>query len=235
MKRLTTTIIGETLEVLEIRLSPEQAVLAETGSMLYMSDGIEMRTNISGGLWSGIKRKMSGEKFFVTTFVNTGRDYATVGVASYYPGKIHEIDLKSYGEVFYCQSRCFLCAESSIDISIGFVKKLGAGIFAGSGFVLQKLKGDGQVFVHAGGSVISRELLPGESIRVDTGCLLGFSKTIDYDITLVNGVMNPIFGGEGIFFAKLTGPGTVLLQSLPFSRLAENIGMAMAELAAKGR
>jgi len=231
--RLEYRIIGETLETLEIRLAPGQAVMAETGALLYMGEGIDMRTNISGGLWQGIKRKMSGENYFVTSYVNTSRDYATLGVASYYPGKIQEIDLKLYGNVFYCQSRCFLCAESNIDISIGFVKKIGAGIFAGSGFILQKLSGESQVFVHAGGSVIAKELLPGETLRVDTGCLLGFSKTIDYDISMVTGVLNPIFGGEGIFFAKLTGPGTVLLQSLPFSRLAENIGVAMAALAKK--
>jgi uncharacterized protein (TIGR00266 family) len=233
MPRLDYRIIGETLETLEIRLAPNQSVLAETGALLYMSDGIDMRTNISGGLWQGFKRKMAGEKYFVTSYVNTASDYATIGVASYYPGTIQEIDLHLYGGVFYCQSRCFLCAESSIDISIGFVKKIGAGIFAGNGFILQKLSGDAQVFVHAGGSVIEKELLPGESLRVDTGCLLGFSKTVDYDITMVTGILNPIFGGEGIFFAKLTGPGTVLLQSLPFSRLAENIGVAMAALAKK--
>jgi uncharacterized protein (TIGR00266 family) len=224
---LSYTITGDVLEVVEIMLDPGQGVRAETGTMIYMSDGVRMVTSISGGLFKGLKRKLAGEQFFMTTFVNDGHDRTRVGFGSYYPGKTVPIDLRLYDGAFYCQQRAFLCSDTTVDISMAFVKRLGAGLFGGEGFILQKLVGSGLAFLHAGGAVIRRDLLPGESLRVDTGCLLGFSAGIDYDITLVTGITNPLFGGEGLFLAHLTGPGEVLLQSLPFARLADNIASAL--------
>jgi uncharacterized protein (TIGR00266 family) len=220
-------ILGETIELVEITLDPGQQVRAEAGALIYMSDTIRMSTGISGGLFKGLKRKIAGEQFFMTTFSNTGDDRGVVGFGSYYPGKTVAIDMRMYSGTFFCQQRAFLCSDATVDISMAFVKRIGAGLFGGEGFILQKLVGSGLAFLHAGGTVIRRELLPGESLKVDTGCLLGFSSTIDYDITIVTGITNPLFGGEGFFLAQLTGPGEVLLQSLPFARLADNIASAI--------
>lgn len=228
-------ITGDVIELVEVMLEPGQGVRAETGTMIYMSDGIRMSTTISGGLFKGLKRKLAGEQFFMTTFANEGHDRAMVGFGSYYPGKTVPVDLRMYDGVFYCQQRAFLCAETSVDVSVALVKRLGAGLFGGEGFILQKLTGTGLAFVHAGGAVIRRDLLPGESLKVDSGCLLGFSSTIDYDITIVTGITNPLFGGEGFFLAQLTGPGEVFLQSLPFARLVDNIASAAALNAKKQR
>lgn len=227
--RLDYRISGDTTEIIEVFLKPGESMLAEAGTMLYMTDDIQMSTRISGGLFKGLKRKFAGENFFMTTFRNDGRDKAQVGFGSYYPGKVVPIDLRMFDGTFYCQQRAFICSTDQVEISMAFVKRIGAGLFGGEGFILQKLIGDGIAFLHAGGTIIRKELLPGETMRVDTGCLLGFSQTIDYDITIVNGITNPLFGGEGFFFAQLGGPGEVLLQSLPFSRLADNIASAMSE------
>jgi uncharacterized protein (TIGR00266 family) len=229
------TITGDVTELVEIMLEPGQSVRAETGTMVYMSDGIRMSTTISGGLFKGLKRKLAGEQFFMTTFRNDSDDRAMVGFGSYYPGKTVPVDLGMFSGTFYCQQRAFLCAETTVDISMAFVKRLGAGLFGGEGFILQKLVGSGLAFIHAGGTIIRRDLLPGESIKVDTGCLLGFSATVDYDITIVTGITNPLFGGEGLFLAQLTGPGEVFLQSLPFARLVDNIASSMAMNIKKGK
>jgi uncharacterized protein (TIGR00266 family) len=225
---LNYKITGDTTELVEIMLEPGQGVRAETGTMVYMSDGIRMSTGISGGLFKGLKRKFAGEQFFMTTFHNDSHDRAMVGFGSYYPGKTVAVDLRMYDGTFYCQQRAFLCSETTVDISMAFVKRIGAGLFGGEGFVLQKLVGSGLAFIHAGGTIVRRDLLPGESLKIDTGCLLGFSSTIDYDITIVTGITNPLFGGEGFFLAQLTGPGEVFLQSLPFARLVDNIASAVA-------
>ncbi len=235
LSRLKYNITGHTTEIVEVILEPGEGIHAETGSMVFMTDGITMRTNLGGGLLKGIKRKLAGEHFFISTFENTGNERAVVGVGAYYPGKIVAIDLGQYEGKLYSQQRCFLCAEKSVEVSIGFTKRLGAGLFGGEGFILQKLYGEGMAFLHAGGSIIRKELLAGETLRVDTGCLLAFSSSIDYDITFVTGVMNPLFGGEGLIMARLTGPGEVLMQSLPFSRLADNIHSAITKSGEGGK
>jgi uncharacterized protein (TIGR00266 family) len=230
VQNLEYKISGTSTELVELMLRPGQDIQVQTGAMIYMNDGVIMRTNLGGGILQGIKRRLAGENFFITTFENAHYEKAAVGVGAYYPGQIVPIDLTKFRGNFYSQQRCFLCAETSINISIGFVKRLGAGIFGGEGFVLQKLTGGGLAFLQAGGSMIQKELLPGETLRIDTGCLLGFSGTVDYDITLVSGIMNPLFGREGFFLASLTGPGIVYMQSLPFARLAENIARAIIQL-----
>jgi uncharacterized protein (TIGR00266 family) len=230
MQNIEYKISGTSTELVEVMLRPGQDIQVQTGAMIYISDGVVMRTNLGGGFLKGVKRRLAGENFFITTFENMHYEKAAVGVGAYYPGQIVPVDLTKFRGHFYSQQRCFLCAETSIDISIGFVKRLGAGIFGGEGFVLQKLTGGGLAFLQAGGSVIQKELLPGETLRIDTGCLLGFSGTVDYDISLVSGIMNPLFGREGFFLASLTGPGIVYMQSLPFARLAENIARAILQL-----
>ena len=230
MPTLEYTITGNSTELLEVMIRPGQDMQVQTGAMIYMSDGIIMRTNLGGGIFKGIKRRLAGESFLITTFENAHYEKAAIGVGAYYPGQIVPVDLSKYRGNFYSQQRCFLCAETNVDISIGFVKRVGAGIFGGEGFVLQKLSGGGLAFLQAGGSMIQKELLPGETLCIDTGCLLGFSGTVDYDISLVSGIMNPLFGKEGFFLASLTGPGVVYMQSLPFARLAENLARAILQL-----
>jgi uncharacterized protein (TIGR00266 family) len=230
MPNLESTVSGISTELVEIMLRPGQDVQVQTGAMIYISDGIVMRTNLGGGILKGIKRRLAGESFLITTFENTHYEKAAIGVGAYYPGQIVAVDLSQFHGNFYSQQRCFLCADTNINISIGFVKRIGAGIFGGEGFVLQKLTGGGLAFLQAGGSMIKKELLPGETLRIDTGCLLGFSGTVDYDISLVSGIMNPLFGKEGFFLASLTGPGVVYMQSLPFARLAENMARAILQL-----
>ena len=193
-----------------------------------------MQTNTGGGIWKGIKRKLSGENFLISEFKNRGIDKSFVGVGSYYPGKIQVIDLPNVNGTYYCQQRAFLCSTTDVDVSISFTRRFGAGFFGGEGFILQKLTGDGTVFVQAGGTIVKKVLGFNESIKIDTGCLLGFSAGIDYDITMVSGIMNPIFGGDGLFLAHLKGPGEVMIQSLPFARLANNIYGAITDFSGKG-
>jgi len=216
-------IHGDDLQLVEIQLDPGEGVRAEVGTMTYLEDGIEMATSTGGGLMKGLTRAFTGESFFITTFTNNSRTKRQAAFAAPYPGKIIPLDLAAVGGTFLCQKDAFLCAATGIEIEIAFTKRLGAGIFGGEGFILQRLKGDGLAFLHAGGTIIERELAPGETLRVDTGCLVAFPPTVDYDIQFIGGFQNMLFGGEGLFFAKLTGPGKVYLQSLPFSRLADRI------------
>ncbi|MFH1843839.1 MAG: TIGR00266 family protein [bacterium] len=216
-------IVGDDLQAVIVELDPDEAVQAEAGAMLYMEPGIEMNTGTGGGLFQGLKRIMVGESFFITTFKHTGGGKSHVAFAAPYPGKIIPIDLSSQGGSILCQKDAFLCAAYGIDISVALTKKLGAGIFGGEGFILQKLIGDGMTFMHAGGTVIKKTLAPGETLRVDTGCLVAFVETVAYNIQFVGGFKNALFGGEGLFLATLTGPGLVYLQTLPFSRLADRM------------
>jgi len=216
-------IYGDDLQLVEIELDPGEGVRAEAGTMTYMEDDIEMQTSTGGGLFKGFKRMITGESFFITTFLNSGRGKSHVAFAAPYPGKIVAFDLDQFNGQVLCQKDSFLCAAQGIEIDVAFTKKLGAGFFGGEGFILQRLVGDGMVFVHAGGTVIEKDLGPGETLRVDTGCIVAFNTTVDYDIQFVGGFKNALFGGEGLFLAKLTGPGKVYLQSLPFSRLVDRI------------
>jgi uncharacterized protein (TIGR00266 family) len=226
-------IFGDDLQMVEIELDPREAVRAEAGAMTYMEDGIEMQTSTGGGLFRGLKRMVTGESFFITSFINQGQGKKHVAFAAPYPGKIITLDLTSLGGRFLCQKDSFLCAAEGIEIEVAFTKRLGAGIFGGEGFILQRLQGDGLAFVHAGGTIIEKALATGEQLRVDTGCLVAFDATMDYDIQFVGGFRNALFGGEGIFLARMTGPGKIFLQSLPFSRLADRV-LAAARFQQKG-
>ena len=221
-------IIGDDIQVVEIELDPQETVRAEAGVFLYMEDGITMQTTTGGGLFSGLKRMVTGDSFFITSFTNTGMGKKHVTFAAPYPGKIIPLNLRELGGSFLCQKDGFLCAAHGIDIDIAFTKRFGTGLFGGEGFILQRLHGDGWAFVHAGGTIIKRVLAPGETLRVDTGCLVAFAESVDYNIQFIGGFKNALFGGEGLFFATLQGPGIVYLQSLPFSRLADRILAASA-------
>lgn len=226
-------IYGEEMQYVEIELDPQEAVIAESGSFMMMDDGIKMDTIFGDGsqkdkgflgkiLGAG-KRILTGESLFMTAFYNDLTGKRNVSFASPYPGKIIPIDLNEYRGKFICQKDAFLCAAKGVSVGIEFSKKLGRGLFGGEGFIMQKLEGDGMAFVHAGGTTAVKTLAAGETLRVDTGCIIGFTQDIDYDIEFVGGIKNSIFGGEGLFFAKLRGPGKVYIQSLPFSRLAGRI------------
>jgi uncharacterized protein (TIGR00266 family) len=214
-------IFGDDMQIVEIELDPGEGVRAEAGAMMYMDNGIEIQTSTSGGLFKGFKRVVTGESFFITTFLYHGRGKGHVAFGAPYPGKIIPLDLS--GGSILCQKDAFLCAAQGIEIEVAFTKKIGVGLFGGEGFILQRLEGDGMAFVHAGGTIVERWLASGEELRVDTGCLVAFSPSVDYDIQFIGGFKNALFGGEGLFLAKLTGPGCVYLQSLPFSRLADRI------------
>lgn len=216
-------IYGDDLQLVEVELDPGEGVRAEAGTMTYMEQGIEMQTSTGGGLLRGLKRAVTGESFFITSFLNQSNRKSHVAFAAPYPGKVIPLDLPQLGGQFLCQKDSFLCAAQGVEIEVAFTKRLGAGFFGGEGFILQRLQGDGLVFVHAGGTIIEKDLAAGETLRVDTGCLVAFAPSVDYDIQLVGGFKNALFGGEGLFLAKMTGPGRVYLQSLPFSRLADRI------------
>ncbi|MCH2196393.1 TIGR00266 family protein [Kordia sp.] len=227
-------IYGEEMQYVEIELDPQEAVVAEAGSFMMMDDGISMNTifgdgsnqeqSILGKLFSAGKRILTGESLFMTSFLNEKAfGVRKVSFASPYPGKIIPIDLTEYQGKFICQKDAFLCAAKGVTVGIEFSKKLGRGFFGGEGFIMQKLEGDGMAFVHAGGTMARKQLAPGETLRVDTGCIVGFTQDVDYDIEFVGGIKNTLFGGEGMFFATLKGPGMVYIQSLPFSRLAGRI------------
>lgn len=216
-------IIGNDMQIVEIELDPQEGVRAEVGAMMYMEEGIEMNTGSGGGLFKGFKRMLTGDGFFITSFVHGGNGKSHVAFGAPYPGKIIPLDLGKLGGEFIVQKDGFLCAAQGVDIDIAFTKKIGAGLFGGEGFILQRLTGDGMAFVHAGGTIIEKELQRGETLRVDTGCMVAIAPTVDYDINFVGGFKNALFGGEGLFLATLTGPGKVYLQSLPFSRLADRI------------
>jgi uncharacterized protein (TIGR00266 family) len=191
--------------------------------MMFMEQGIEMQTSTGGGIFKGFKRAITGESFFITTFLNNGSRKSKLAFGAPYPGKIIPLDLAKLDGGFICQKDSFLCAARGIEIEVAFTKRIGAGLFGGEGFILQRLEGNGLAFVHAGGTLIEKRLGPGETLRLDTGCLAAMSTTIDYDIQFVGGFKNSLFGGEGLFMATVTGPGLVYLQSLPLSRLADRI------------
>ncbi len=227
-------IHGEELQFVEIELDPNETAIAEAGAFMMMDDGIEMQTIFgdgsqeqSGGFFSKLvkagTRLLVGESLFITAFTNTGQGKKKVSFASPYTGKIVVFDLKKLGGKVIAQKDAFLCAAKGVSIGIEFQRKLGTGLFGGEGFIMEKLEGDGLAFAHAGGHVIERDLLPGEILKVDTGCVVAYTDGIDFDVEMVKGVKNLMFGGEGFFFATLKGPGKVWLQSLPISRLAGRI------------
>jgi uncharacterized protein (TIGR00266 family) len=217
-------IIGDDMQAVIITLSQGDAVRAEAGAMMYMTDGIDMDAKMEGGLLGGLKRKLlAGESFFITWF-RCSAPAGRVAFAGPYPGKIIPLTLSA--QQVLCQKDAFLCAIGEIDISIAFTRRIGAGFFGGEGFILQKLEGTGQLFLHSGGTIVPVELKSGEKLKVDTGCLVALDPTVDYDIVRVGGIKTSLFGGEGLFFAALTGPGRVWLQTLPFSRLADRIHAA---------
>jgi len=224
---------GEEMQCVEIELDPKETVIAESGSFMYMDNGIEMETIFGDGsqqtsgflgkLMGAGKRLLVGESLFMTAFTHMGNGKATVTFAAPYAGKIVPMNLSNLGGKIICQKDAFLCAAKGVSVGIEFQRRLGTGLFGGEGFIMEKLEGDGMAFVHAGGYIIERELKAGESFRVDTGCIVAFTGSIDYDIQFVKGIKNTVFGGEGLFFAVLRGPGKVWLQSLPVSRLAGRI------------
>lgn len=225
-------IVGDDMQAVIVALDPGEVVQAESGAMMYMEDGIEMSTEMQGGLFGGLKRMVAGESLFVVTFINNGAGKNRLSFAAPYPGKIIALDLAATGPMI-CQRDAYLASAYGIDITMAFTKRLGAGFFGGEGFILQKLSGDGLAFVHAGGTVIAKDLSAGESLRVDTGCLVALQHTVSYDIRMVSGVKTMLFGGEGLFFADLKGPGRVYLQTLPFSRLADRV-ISASGFASKG-
>ena len=227
-------IFGEEMQYVEIELDPQEIVIAESGSFMMMENGIKMNTifgdgsgqeqsGIFGKLLSAGKRVLTGESLFMTAYTNENFQKSKVSFASPYPGKIIPIDLTQFQGKFICQKDAFLCAAKGVSVGIEFSRKLGRGLFGGEGFIMQKLEGDGMAFVHAGGTLARKELAAGEVLKVDTGCIVGFTKDVDYDIEFIGGIRNTIFGGEGMFYATLRGPGIVYVQSLPFSRLADRI------------
>lgn len=226
-------IFGEEMQYVEIELDPDETAIAESGSFMMMDDGIQMATifgdgskpqqGFMGKLFSAGKRLLTGESLFMTAFSNMGNGKKKVSFASPYPGKIIALDLKELGGKIVAQKDAFLCAAKGVSVGIEFQRRLGTGLFGGEGFIMQKLEGDGMAFVHAGGHVFERNLQPGELTRVDTGCLVAYTYTVEYDIQFVGGIKNTLFGGEGLFFATLRGPGKVWIQTLPISRLASRI------------
>ena len=238
-------IYGEEMQYVEIELDPQEAVVAESGSFMMMEDGLNMDTifgdgsnqdsGVLGKLFSAGKRMLTGESLFMTAYLNTTANKRKVSFASPYPGKIVPIDLSKYGGKFICQKDAFLCAAKGVSVGIEFSKRLGRGFFGGEGFIMQKLQGDGMAFVHAGGTLARKELAAGELLKVDTGCIVGFTKDVDYDIQFVGGIKNTVFGGEGLFYASLRGPGVVYIQSLPFSRLASRVFAAAPQTGGKSK
>jgi len=226
-------IYGEEMQYVEVELDPDETAIAEAGAFMMMDDGIQMQTifgdgsNQQGGLlgklWGAGKRLLTGESLFMTAFTNVGHGKKRVSFASPYPGKIIPLDLLQLGGTVICQKDAFLCAAKGVSVGIEFQRRLGTGLFGGEGFIMEKLEGDGFAFMHAGGHVLERELQPGELLKIDTGCIVGFTRSVDYDIQFVGGIRNTIFGGEGLFFASLRGPGKVWIQTLPVSRLASRI------------
>ncbi len=224
---------GDDMQFVEIELDPEEAAIGEAGSMMYMEDGIQMDTifgdgsaqqsGIMGKLLGAGKRLITGESLFTTVYTNKAQGKKKVAFAAPYTGKIIPFDLQKYGGTMICQKDAFLCAAKGVSLGIAFQKKLGAGFFGGEGFIMEKLEGDGMAFAHSGGTVLERNLAPGEILRVDTGCVVAYTPSVDFDIQFVGGIKTAMFGGEGLFFAVMRGPGTIWLQSLPFSRLASRV------------
>ena len=232
------TIHGDDMQFVEVELDPGESAVAEAGAMMYMTAAIGMQTifgdgsgqqasGVMGMLLGAGRRLLTGESLFMTVFTNQGAGKQRVAFAAPYPGKILAMDLKQLGGTLICQKDSFLCAARGVSIGIAFQRRLGVGLFGGEGFIMQRLDGDGLCFVHAGGTLHDLELRAGETLRVDTGCIVAFQPSVDYDIQFVGGIKTALFGGEGLFFATLTGPGHVWLQSLPLSRLAGRIYKAI--------
>jgi uncharacterized protein (TIGR00266 family) len=230
-------ISGDDMQYVEVELDPGETAIAEAGAMLYIDPGIQMETLFGDGsqesegvmakLFGAGKRILTGESLFMTAFTNAGAGKQRVAFSAPYPGKILAMDLPTLGGELICQKEAFLCAAKGVSIGIAFQRRLGVGLFGGEGFILERLRGDGYAFIHAGGTVLERELAVGETLRIDTGCLVAMQPQIAYDIQFVAGIKTALFGGEGLFFTTLTGPGRVWLQSLPFSRLAGRILAAL--------
>jgi uncharacterized protein (TIGR00266 family) len=228
-------IFGDDIQFVELELDPGEAAVGEAGAMMMMQDGIEMDTvfgdgsaqsaqsGLLGKLMGAGKRLLTGESLFTTIFHNEGTSKRRVAFAAPYPGKIIAISLPDIGGTMICQKDSFLCAARGVSLGIAFNRKIGTGLFGGEGFIMQKLEGDGMVFVHAGGTLAIRDLAPGETLRIDTGCVVGFQPSVDFDIQYVGKLKSALFSGEGLFFATLRGPGRVWVQSLPLSRLANRI------------
>ncbi len=227
-------IFGEELQYVEVELDPNETAVAEPGAFMMMDDGIAMQTifgdgsqqqdnSIMGKLFSAGKRMLVGENLFMTAFTNTSSGKKRVSFAAPYTGKVVALNLLQLGGKIIAQKDAFLCAAKGVSIGIEFQRKLGTGLFGGEGFIMEKIEGDGMAFLHAGGYVQEKDLLPGELLKIDTGCIVGFTGGVDYDIQFIGGIKNTIFGGEGLFFATLRGPGKVWIQSLPISRLASRI------------
>ncbi|MFC3041687.1 TIGR00266 family protein [Virgibacillus xinjiangensis] len=224
---------GDDMQFVEVELDPQETVIAEAGSLMMMEDGIQMETifgdgtsqqdGLFGKLIGAGKRVLTGESLFMTTFTNQGNGKRQVSFAAPYPGKIIPMDLSTVNGKLVCQKDSFLAAAKGVSVGVEFQKKLGAGFFGGEGFIMQKLEGDGMAFIHAGGTIQRKELSAGETLRVDTGCLVAMTEQVDYNIEYIGGIKTALFGGEGLYFATLRGPGTVWVQSLPFSRLASRI------------
>ncbi len=227
-------IFGEEMQYVEVELDPQETAVAEPGAFMMMDENIQMQTifgdgsqqqdsSIIGKLFSAGKRLLVGESLFMTAFTNMGPGKKHVSFASPYPGKIIPLNLLNLGGKIICQKDAFLCAAKGVSISIEFQRKLGTGLFGGEGFIMEKLEGDGMAFMHAGGHVFEKDLQPGELLKIDTGCIVAFTGGVYYDIQFVGGIKNTLFGGEGLFFATLRGPGKVWIQTLPISRLASRI------------
>ena len=226
-------IKGAEMQFVEVELDPGEAAVGEAGSMMFMDAGIQMDTVFGdgsanqGGLFGKLlgagKRLITGESLFTTVYTNQASSKLRVAFAAPYPGKILPMDLSRLGGMLICQKDAFLCAARGVSLGVYFQQKLSVGFFGGEGFVMQKLEGNGLAFVHAGGSVLKRELQPGQTLMIDTGCIVAFTPNVNFEIQYVGKVKTALFGGEGLFFAKVTGPGTVWLQSLPFSRLASRV------------
>ena len=246
MHEIEYKIYGDDMQYVEVELDPNGATVAEAGGMMFMEDGIEMETifgdgsrnqkaGFMGALMGAGKRLLTGESLFMTVFLNRSTQKRKVAFGAPYPGKIIPVHLKDIGGVLIAQKDSFLAAAKGVSIGIAFQKKLGVGLFGGEGFIMQRLEGDGWAFVHAGGTLTERTLAPGETLRVDTGCIVALQPTVNYDIQYVGKIKTAFFGGEGLFFAALTGPGRVWLQSLPLSRLANRIVSAVPGITRGGR
>jgi len=245
MHEVDFQVFGDDLQFVEVELDPGEAALAEAGGMMYMDDGIGMETifgdgsgqssGVMGAILGAGKRLLTGESLFMTVFQNQGTGKRRVAFGAPYPGKIVPVDLSQLGGELIAQKDSFLAGAKGVSIGIAFQKRIGAGLFGGEGFIMQRLTGDGLVFLHAGGTLMERVLNPGEVLRVDTGCIVAFQPSVDYDIQFVGKIKSALFGGEGLFFATLRGPGKIWLQSLPLSRLADRIYAAAPKAGGKGR
>jgi len=245
MHEIDYKVYGDDMQFVEVELDPQEAVVAEAGGMMYMEDGIHMETifgdgsqqnaGFLGSLMGAGKRLLTGESLFMTVFQNQGQGKKKVAFGAPYPGKIIPIHLAEIGGELIAQKDAFLCAAKGVSVGIAFNKKIGVGLFGGEGFIMERLQGDGWAFVHAGGTIVQKQLAPGEVLRVDTGCIVAFQPSVQYDIQYVGKVKSALFGGEGLFFATLRGPGHVWLQSLPLSRLADRIVAASPKAGGSGR